>query len=290
MTAPPLTALPLMLAMALGLAGCKEAPLPAHPALWSVTDRQGHEGWLFGTVHSAPGPLDWHSATIDAALGRARTIMVEVGNLRDDAAVAATFAQLAKTTNAPPLTQRVSPADRKALLQLMERGGMRDSQFAQMDTWAAALMLARNADADTNAENGVDRAILGLAHGRPVHELEGAEKQLGIFDQLPEREQRDLLAAVVRDASATSDLDLVELWRAGDMEAIAAETRKGMLADPELREALYTARNRAWLTQIEQAIRNDRRPFVAVGAAHMAGNEGLVTLLQRAGYTVRRIQ
>ncbi|TYC91002.1 TraB/GumN family protein [Novosphingobium sp. BW1] len=274
----------------LALAACGPAPLPATPALWAVHDQAGQEGWLFGTIHSAPAPLDWRSDTIDGALTKAGAIMVEVGNLRDDAAVAATFARLARGENEPPLSTRASTDDREALKALMDKAGYADGQFRKVETWAAALTLARNSEDSSDAANGVDRAVLEAAGGRPVLELEGAEAQLGIFDALPEREQRDLLGAVAHEAASPDGADLLKGWRTGDITALEAETRRGLLADPELREALFTTRNAVWTGKIADAVREGRRPFVAVGAAHMVGPDGLVAQLEHAGFTVKRLQ
>ena len=117
----------------------------------------------------------------------------------------------------------------------------------------------------------------------------GAAAQLGLFDALPEREQRDLLAAVVAEA-AYPERDLSASWRKGDMNAIEAETRSGLLADPELRAVLFTGRNRRWTGRIAQAVRSGSKPFVAVGAAHMAGPEGLPAMLTAEGFTVTRVE
>jgi uncharacterized protein len=107
---------------------------------------------------------------------------------------------------------------------------------------------------------------------------------------MPEREQRDLLSAVVRDDDSSPDGSLAEAWRNGDFARIEAETRRGMLADPELREALFTGRNRAWTARIAGLLGRGERVFVAVGAAHMAGEDGVPEMLRARGFTVRRIQ
>jgi len=74
------------------------------------------------------------------------------------------------------------------------------------------------------------------------------------------------------------------------MVQIAHETQSGLLAEPGLRAALFTRRNQAWLLVIARAIAGGKRPFVAVGAAHMAGPQGLVALLNAAGWRVERME
>lgn len=278
-----------LLLLVLALLACSPRPQPAEPALWRVEDAQGRVGWLFGTIHSSPVPLDWRTPAVRAAFDEAGAIMVEVGNLADEAQVSATFARLARGAGQPPLSSRLPPQDRPALAALLQRAGYRDGDFTAMDTWAAALTLARAGGSESGARNGVDRAVVALAGRRPVLELEGAEHQLGLFDTLPETEQRDLLAAVVREA-ARPDTDLSAAWRRGDMAALERETRTGLLADPELREVLFTGRNRAWTLRIAAALREGRRPFVAVGAAHMAGPDGLPAMLESQGFKVTRVE
>lgn len=279
----------LAFAALLALLACSPRPQPAEPALWRVEDAQGRVGWLFGTIHNSPVPLDWQTPAVRAALDRSGAIVVEVGNLADEAQVGATFARLAKAAGQPPLSQRVPPQDRPALAALLKQAGHRDGDFTAMDTWAAALTLARAGGNASDTRNGVDRAVVALAGNRPVLELEGAERQLGLFDSLPETEQRDLLAAVVREADLP-DRDLAAAWRKGDMAALERETRTGLLADPELREVLFTGRNRDWTLRVAAMVRQGRRPFVAVGAAHMAGPDGLPAMLGRQGFRVTRVE
>lgn len=274
--------------IAAALSGCARDPLAANPAIWHVAGPGAQEAWLFGTIHAAPEPLAWKTPAVAQALGRSDEVMVEVANIADDAAVAQVFTALSRTPGLPPVEQRVPPGERATLTRMLNERRINPQDLREVETWAVALTLARPASG-SDGGNGVDRAVLADARGKPVIELEGAASQLSIFDALPEPEQRDLLTAVLSDPDALDDeADLVTTWRKGDMARIEVETRTGLLADPELREALFTARNRRWLGRIEQAMRAGKRPFVAVGAAHMVGADGLVAMLERAGYTVTR--
>lgn len=283
-------AVPFLLALL--LAACGPKPVPATPALWEVTGPDGSKGWLFGTVHALERPADWRSARIDTALGRSGVILVEVAGIEDKAAIGKVFARLATSDGHPPLSARVSPSLRGELLAVLKKDGLRDSQFGHTETWAAALMIARAETADLDSDYGIDQAVMKAAASKPVAELEGAAAQFALFDSLPEKEQRDLLDAVIADAGSLDgeSADLARAWRRGDMATIAHETEKGLLADPELREALFTGRNRRWSEKIARDIVRARRPFVAVGAAHMAGSEGLPAMLEAEGFKVRRVQ
>jgi uncharacterized protein YbaP (TraB family) len=278
-----------LLGASLVLFACSPSPEAARPALWHVESPDGETAWLFGTIHSAKAPLLWQTGKVRQALDDSNEILVEVGNLANESEVAATFARLARNEGQPPLSQRIVAKERPALEALLKKGGYGDGDFAAMDTWAAALTVAQAGANKEEARNGVDRGVIAAAGKRPVVELEGAAKQLGLFDSLPEREQRDLLTAVVAEADR-SDTDLAASWRKGDMATIEQETRKGLLADPDLRAVLFVGRNRDWTAQIARAIDGGKRPFVAVGAAHMAGPEGIPAMLAQKGYTVTRIQ
>lgn len=282
----------LLAVLALAAAACAPEPQPAHPALWKVSGPRGEQAWLFGTIHALPRPVQWRSAAVDDGLARADRIVVEVDDLADAQRMAAIFARLSRSPGLPPLRQRLRPALHGQLDHLLAKAGMRESAFSDVETWAVALMLARAGQKPDEAANGIDRAVIAAAKGKPLVELEGAEAQLGIFDTLPETEQRDLLAEVVADGGAVAGegARLAETWRKGDMPAIEAETRRGLLADPELREALFVGRNRAWALKIGTMLQGGARPFVAVGAAHMAGPQGLPAMLRAQGWTVERVQ
>lgn len=280
------------------LAGCGQADDPADlpppdPALWEITLAKGEPaGWLFGTIHSLPDGAEWRTPAIEQAIVGADLLVVEVKDLDDSGKLASTFTRLSHSADAlPPLSERVPAALRERLRALLAKGGYREADFKATETWAAALTLAQLAD-DSIGENGVDRALVRDFKSRRVEELEGIEGQFAIFDTLPEADQRDLLGAVVEEDTMTAPdtAKLAKMWLAGDMDAITREGDAGMLADPELRDALLTRRNRAWVDRIAAYLDAGEKPLVAVGAAHLAPPAGLPELLAAKGYTVRRVR
>ncbi|MFC3099496.1 TraB/GumN family protein [Altererythrobacter lauratis] len=286
--------LALALVAALWLSACggtdaaadRAWPPPA-PALWEVAAPGGERAWLFGTVHSLPEGVEWRSDAVDAAFSQAGLLVVEIADLGDTAQSFAAFQRRAYSSGLPPLMRRV-PANRRAEVEgLLEKAGAREGDYAEMKSWAAAMVLAGGLRIG-DPERGVDRQL--LARGKPVEGLESYEAQFALFDALPASEQSDLLLAVAREASAPDPaLGLVH-WLTGDMEALEALAQAGILGDPELRAALMDGRNRAWIERLVPLIDDGRHPFVAVGAAHMLGEAGLPALLAARGYAVRRIQ
>ena len=288
----------LALSGTLGLTGCGEktatqaehsAPLPA---LWEVASADGTiEGWLFGTIHSLPDGATWETQLLSDTIDDADLLIVEIAALEDKSAMSHVFARLARGPGQPPLSRRVPASELAALHAMMRAGSFSDKDFTETESWAAALMLAQGVRGG-DPGNGVDRALLRRFRGRPIRELEGAERQLGVFDSLPEQDQRDLLIAVVQEGAdnAAETAELARIWRSGDMDLLAQKNTQGLLADPELRSALLVNRNEDWATQLGKLLPGAPPALVAVGAAHMAGPDGLPSLLRQRGYTVTRIQ
>lgn len=282
----------LALGLLLALGACAHEPArKVTPALWEVSGPDGQRGWLFGSIHALPKPVDWRTPAMDSALTGSDRLVMEIGRNDDSQAINRIYRELAASSGLPPLVERVEPEKRAALVASMKRLGLDPADFSQTETWAAALALSRAASADQSRAFGMEQELTEATSAKPVVALEGAEAQLRGFDALPETEQRDLLAAVVAEAGgAIGNERLAHAWASGDMAALEAETRNGILADPELREALLIAPNRRWAKKVAAILRSGGRPLVAVGAAHMAGPAGIPALLASDGFAVKRLQ
>ena len=95
---------------------------------------------------------------------------------------------------------------------------------------------------------------------------------------------------LLTEAAAPDPQAPIRAWLVGDMDTLDRLANAGLLANPSLRETLLTARNEAWLGPITAAIDRGERPLVAVGAVHMAGDDGLPAMLAARGYRVERVQ
>lgn len=276
----------------LGLAGCAR-PEEVRPGFWLVEGPKGEKAWLLGTIHALPRPVDWRSAKIDAALNEANLLVLEVADINDDSKTARAFADLSKSPGLPPLSQRVPDDLRTELSDELQQGGLKAGSLDPYETWAAALMLqnAISSDSENDTGNGIDRAVAKAWKG-PVTEFEGAAAQLAIFDHLPEAQQRALLSAILTEGPGRKEQlrTLQMAWARGDMDLIARTTDKDFGKQPELRETLLLGRNRAWTAKVEALLAQGSRPFIAVGAAHLAGKDGLPALLAAGGWKVTRLQ
>lgn len=275
------------LAAALLLAACGEPardwPEPS-PALWEVVSPAGERGWLFGTIHSLPLEARWRTPALESALANSGVLVVEVADVGDARKAAAVFERYAYDDDLPPLLHRVAAGDRADLAAFLERADSSEADFAATETWAAALTLANRARSLEAGQN-VDRALIDVRS--EVVALESHDVQYALFDALPPKEQADLLMALARDTGGEEGR--VEAWLTGDLAALERTGAK-LLNDPELREALQTGRNERWTPRIAEMIERGRRPFVAVGTAHLFGERSLPSLLEARGYTIRRIQ
>ena len=249
------------------------------------------EGWLLGTIHALPDDAQWRDPAIDGVVAQADVLAVEIADLSDGHAMAAAFLPLATSAGLPPLSARVSSDQRARLAEMVDDSSYSMRDFARIESWGAALILAQTVRSLSDPANGVDRALIKDFAGRRVIELEGAKAQFAVFDGLSEEAQRTMLSSIVEESQSDPELlgRPIDLYLAGDAAGLERLSHEGMLANREIRTALLTRRNADWLTRIEPLLGSGQRPLIAVGAAHMLGEDGLVALLEERGYRVTRL-
>jgi hypothetical protein len=271
-------------------------PKAAAPAMWKVADADTTI-YLFGTIHLLPKDTKWRSPAFDQAAAKSDTLVVET--VIDDKNPQATMNQLfqlAVSDGLPPLTSRV-PADKKAALEsTIAKSGIPAPLLDKMETWAAAFLLlsVQFKNLGLDPESGVESVLKKQFEngGKPVDQLETNAEQLGFFDRLSEEAQRKFLMDVLDDAAATKEefRGMLQAWSKGDVSGIAKSFNEQMEDEAELKDALLVRRNANWTRWVRGRLDKPGTVLVAVGAGHLAGDDSVVSMLQKEGVRVSRVQ
>lgn len=287
-----LTLFALLLVAACGGAPAPQPPSGKGPALWTV-ERDGLKGWLFGTIHVLPKGVAWETPAIRQAMAEADRLVLEAADLQDEQKTLSLFESMGRSPGLPPLEQRVPANEAPELDRIMADGGTNTQLLSGYESWAAAMLLsaASQQSLGVSQSDGVEPVLIATFRkaGKPIGGLETVERQFGAFDTLPESAQQKLLVQTIHEAKGMKALydRILTAWVKGDMDAIAKEDRIGEQPDPQVEEAILTARNRDWVKAMEP-IRG--RPFIAVGAGHLTGDGNLIAMLEAKGYKVTRVQ
>lgn len=292
-----LLAAALLAACGIDTGGPQAAREPACPALWRIADADTTI-YLFGTIHMLPPGAEWRSAAVDDALAGAKAAYFETDVEGDVAGRTALVRRLGLLEPGQRLSDRLSPTEASALGAAAARQGYPMAALETQRPWYAAVTLADAAirAAGYASDAGVETILRQTAEsaGKDIRFLETMEQQLLTLSTLPEAVQVRYLAYSVSDIESvkTQLADMVRAWRTGDTDALARDLiDKDIARLPELRDALLTRRNADWALQLKAVLATETgQVFVAVGAAHMLGDDSVLAALDRQGVTAERIQ
>jgi uncharacterized protein YbaP (TraB family) len=271
-------------------------PKAAGPAMWKVADSDTTI-YLFGTIHLLPKGTHWRSATFDKAAAGSDTLVVETKiDEGDPTAVLAELFKLAVSPGMPPLSSRVPVAKKAALDAAVAKSGIPAQVLDKMETWAAAFLLlgVQFKELGLDPGSGVESALKKQFEdgGKAIDQLETNGEQLGFFDKLSEESQRTFLIGVLDEDAAMKDQfsGMLKDWANGNVKGIAESFNAELSEAPELKDALLVRRNANWARWVRGRLDKPGTVMVAVGAGHLAGDQSVVSFLQKDGVKVTRVQ
>ncbi len=263
------------------------------PALWKVAD-EDTTIYLFGTIHALPPGVKWLTGPIEAAFKASEQLVTEIPETSGSEMQAAVMSNSVLPSN-QTLRGLLPAADSARLEAALAGFGLPASAFDRFEPWYAAVALTSLplARSGYSADHGVEETISNEAKtlGKPRIGLETAAYQLSLFDSLPMDVQIRYLRDVL-DGLPTLDQELagmVREWSAGNADRLA-ELLNDKEDDPRMGEILLTGRNRTWAEWAGKRMAAPGTVFVAVGAGHLAGEESMLALLDKAGFKAERVQ
>jgi uncharacterized protein YbaP (TraB family) len=261
------------------------------PALWVIRDEDSTL-YLFGTVHLLRPTTGWGTDRIDAAFDSADTLVLEISN-PDDQSALIPLVQQHGLAPAERLTLKLSSGELTLLDNAARTIGLSAAQMDPFRPWFAALTLAVAPlqTAGYDPASGVELILKARAQAadKPVTGFETIDEQIRILAGFPEKEQLAFLRGTLDSfENATVELDrMVEAWAAGDVDALETIGVQPMReSSEELYQALLVRRNANWADQIQTMLEGSGTAFIAVGAAHLAGDDSVQEILERRGVEV----
>ncbi len=270
------------------------APLPdADPALWVVRDADTTI-YLFGTFHMLDG-RPWFNDEIRTAFDASNELVLEAIIPDNPADLQPLILRYAVDPQGRTLPQRL-PADQYAALgAALTSLGLPPAALDPLEPWFVSMTLGALATQrlGVRPEHGPEAALRRAAGERnvPVHELEGVEWQLRLFDNLPEAQQLSQLKETVETLDQIDDelAPMLAAWSRGDVDGLVTIMNRSEGDDPALHRMLFTDRNTIWAGWIRERMTRPGTVFIAVGAGHLAGSDSVQILLARDGVRAERV-
>jgi len=262
--------------------------------LWRVSAPGVPPSHIFGTLHAADARLADLPGPARKAFEASRALMLEYvadpyGKER--------FLEAAMFLDRRTLEHVIGHRDFERAYEMLKPAGLKRDFVNKMKPWGVLLNLRSSWQPAAAATPDAQLHALALERRMAVAQVEEIEEQVFTFDELPMASQvallkhglahREELAALAeRTLQAYVARDLGAIWR--EQEAFARRHPGIAAHHAELVKRVVFDRSVVMAFRMQRELRRGRA-FVAIGALHLYGPRGVLTLLERDGYRAQRL-
>lgn len=262
-----------------------------HPqgVLWKISKGTSGVDYLFGTIHVSDPEITTLSAPVEKALQASDQFVMEA---LPDAEEMLVFSQMMFFMDGQRLSELVDASIYDKTKSILSAYHIGPDAVSVMKPWAAFLLMNYPPDAGEI----LDLVLLSLAQqkGAAVAGLETMQEQAQIFSDLNIDEQVKLLTDTVchYDVVEEDFVAMKSFYLARDLGGLYNYTQRFSMSQQPIYEKLMTKlvgnRNKNMAERM-QPILEKSNAFVAVGALHLPGEDGVLALLEKQGYTVTAV-
>ncbi|HVO85412.1 MAG TPA: TraB/GumN family protein [Syntrophobacteria bacterium] len=268
----------------------------AESSVWVLTSPTSTV-YLAGSFHilrSSDYPLP---PEFDAAYQRSARIVFEVSPAEmEKPEVQARLARMAVYDDGRTLQQHLTPLAYGQVEAFCRERGYPLTQFQSLRPWmlAMTLMILEMQRLGLQPMPGVDEFFDSKARqdGKGIEGLETVDEQIEFMTLLDKGMDDEVVIQTVAELQQlnTKLAAFVNAWRTGDEQGLEKLLLQELKEYPRLYRVLIVERNQRWLKRIEGYLTQPTRVMVIVGAAHLAGGDGLLEGLRKHGYTVSKLK
>jgi hypothetical protein len=299
----------LLLSVPMALAACalhaQEAAPPDKPLLWKVEGNSLEKAsYLFGTIHLTTPRIEKLHPAAEKAFDTSDTVATEM-SMDPEAMLASTMLMMRKdgSTLSGAIGDELAgklDATLKGINPALDAAIMEP-----MKTWAVAAAVTL-LPYQLEGRKALDQLIWQRAKDadKQAIGLETMKEQVAAFEVLNEAEQVVFLKSTLENFAKNDRLlrEMIADYEKGDAEAInqafiksirdLGENDRERAVGEKLLKSIMIGRDRTMAETIDAMLRKDssKSYFIAVGAGHLIGENGIRAHLEKKGWKINRIE
>ncbi|GAB3826839.1 TraB/GumN family protein [Pontibacter rugosus] len=257
--------------------------------LWQISGKGlKNPSYLYGTIHAVCPDKLMITDLLKEKVKATEQLTLELD--MDDPNMMAMMMQYAKLPEGQSLKAMFKEEEYKALADYFAANFGVDLKYLDnMKPFMLQTMILSKLTECT--PESYEQKLMELAHAqqKEVLGIETMQEQMAAVDKLPNEMYADMLFRTVSDIpKAQADYkELVELHLAQDLKGLDDLMKRDYTEEDykKFKEVFLVQRNKSWIP-IMEGMAKQKSTFFAVGAAHLSGDNGVVTLLRKQGYKV----
>ena len=268
-----------------------------HCCVWKVTDTGGHTLYLAGSIHALrasdyPFPAPYEQAyAASSTLAFETDLTINGTEWRKAMGMAALYPMNGK------LKDHVDPRTYAYILRVISstRGSTEpEKKIEHYRPWALSFMLESPGGLQgISTGAGVEPYFIQKAKHdhKPMTGLVPFGDHIAVFGKMNDADSEAvlLLAFIHLNTGGKTFDQTVADWKRGDIDGIDKIVADEYHDAPSIRKRMLTDRNERWVPKLEGYLHSGKICMAIVGAAHMAGDQGLPSLLRAKGYQVEQL-
>ncbi|MGB6083300.1 TraB/GumN family protein [Moheibacter sp.] len=262
--------------------------------LWEISGKGlSQPSYLFGTVHIAcQGEVEMRPE-LQNAFDKTEQLILELD--MDEPSLMTKMMQASLATDGKKVSEKLGDElSAKVDSLITAKMGMSLAMFENLNLPTISVQLGMLA-IDCPMDLGYDMMLLSEAQAlkREVKGLETPEAQIDVLFAMTNEDAMQSISYLVNnfDEAEQQLRELLEYYRNQDVQALYNFTKESF-EDPKYPqgnlEDFLDKRNENWIPVIEKEIKTTPS-LIAVGAAHLAGEKGVINLLRKQGYKVKAV-
>lgn len=255
--------------------------------LWKISGNHlSKPSYLYGTMHSRDKRAHEFGDSVLVKLNECDAVALELltGEMMQNPFAMLGYIMMKDTTLDMLLSEKDYQLVKTFAADKLGVFGMVVDKIMPIFTSGLITEMMMGDDMDATVDEFFEKTA--IENGKKAIGIETVEEQLGALSQISLKEQAEMLAEQLQtmDEDSVTFEKLMQCYRQQDLSCLQ-EIYSSEEVSESFDKALVDSRNRIMAHRIDSIIRQ-QPAFVAVGALHLVGGNGLIELLQQSGFAV----